>query len=525
MKTKILLTLAAIFMAVNSYASIVVGDPVYAGGTVSITGVNTPNNYKYTLQVNIAELSVTNPQLSLTLTPIDPEQPAQVTAEDMIDQNFWEMVVRRYSTQLIGMKVNAQDCLTELNINGVALVKNLFYSYEKLKTVKVTTENAYTIPEGCFAEADGLQYVKDMVTGVLTLEENSMPKGIAFEVETPAAAIWQAFKESSEEYFFGINAEGVTFYGAEVTFNDGGVLTYGIDVPTLAERTFGDVSSLEISNSALSLRLPQNQDPAAVAMYYKIYEAGNTEAEEKEVVMSGYHYIDMGRKYAANDKTDIDLYGLETGKDYVVEFYWSVTMADEDGTTYTFGKDNSRFRIYFTFLGNPPVITGATLYGIGEMPVILSVSEFEPLYLSEPVESLILKGFDIQVSNMISKASMEYSIQDGEPVAVEANELIEGVWMAGNLDINLAEGLEGGKQYKLSLAFNATNDYGVTWMDNAGQLYKIYFSTVPETGIMDVNADNNDIKNQKWYSLDGQQVDKNNLRHGIYIVNGKKVLY
>ncbi len=517
MKTRFLLTLAAVIMAVNGFAAISLGEPVYDGNTISITGTNPTNNFMYKLILK--DVSQSTPQVTLALTPFDPEQPAQVTAEDMIDQNFWEMVVRRYSMQLLGIRYNAQDCVTEIDVKNVALVKNLFYGYEKLKTLVIEADNGYGIPEGCFGEAYGLQYVKDMVSGTLTLGENSMPKGVAFEVETANAAIWQNLKEGDAEYYFGINAEGVTIRQAEITFNDGAVLKYGEEVPTLAERTLGEVHDLVITQNTLTVRLPQNQDPAAVSLFYKIYEAGKASTEQQAVVMGGYHYVDRGRCYTTTESSVVDLYGLEAGKDYVIEYYWVVAVDEE--TEYAFGKGNTRCRAYFTYEGNPPVITGATLYGISEEPIALAVSEFEPLYLAEPVEKLQMTAFDMYVSKVVNSAAMEYSIQDADIIVVDADKAEDGVWSAKGLNIDFAKDLEAGKQYKVTMAFRANNDYGTQWLDNDGQQYRIYFSTQAASGIADIKADNTD---GKWYTLDGRVVDGNSARPGIYIVNGKKVI-
>lgn len=163
-------------------------------------GTNAKGNYKFTLDTYAG--APTDPQFRLTLEPLDDSQPAQFSAADLNDDNYWEPMFKYYTKMLAGEEMTAQNNIKRLYINDVALLKDQFKDYANLKLIQFNLTSDYTIPDGCFAELDG--HLQDSginvySTGNMTLGDNIVPNDVPFHVYVETDALYQAWNTYKED--------------------------------------------------------------------------------------------------------------------------------------------------------------------------------------------------------------------------------------------------------------------------------------------------------------------------------------
>lgn len=516
MKTRLLLLFSALMMTISGSAQFVIEKSEISSEGVNIVVNNTANNYQYVIS-NYDDNGTQ--RLQLALQPIDAEQPAAVVAQDKLDQNYWEPLFRRLTGEYLGTRLTAQDNLTKLIINSVAVPANLFYDYEALTDLYIAGTGDYTIQEGCFSECYGLQLLNENVLGTLTVTAGSVPDNVCFEVQSALHTdTWQAYKESNSAYLYAPVTTPV-IAGATLTVN-GTTLTYtDTTTPTVAERTLGDAQTLVIGEHSITMKTPGGRMPDAARLYFKVYKAGGSAEQEGFIDYASTKNTADGRMYVGTSTEDIlSALQLEDGKDYVLEYYWQAAQGEE---TVFYGQDNNKFRVYFTYKGTLPAITGCTVTLDEDNTISLTAEEFDPLYIADPVESLVLKSYTATTEGNTDDVTLVYTIDDGEQQEAVATKQDDDSWLA-TVDLDIAKDITDGQQHKLMLAVKATNSYGTAWFDNDGLWYRIYFSTVASTGINNITAaqDTSGV----WYTLDGRSMDRIPETKGIYIHNGRKVI-
>ena len=155
-------------------------------------GTNVKGNYKFTLDTYAG--APTDPQFRLTLEPLDASQPAQFSAADLNDDNYWEPMFKYYTKMLAGEEMTAQNNIKRLYVNDVALLKDQFKDYANLKLIQFNLTSDYIIPDGCLAELDGhLDNLYIYSTGNMTLGDNIVPNDVPFHVYVETDALYQAW--------------------------------------------------------------------------------------------------------------------------------------------------------------------------------------------------------------------------------------------------------------------------------------------------------------------------------------------
>lgn len=540
--------------SLGSMAGIILEEPVVTQNGVFISGYHADYNYRYTISSD--EWGTEVPKFLLTLEPYDmaSEVTPCIPVEDMVDPNFWTMVIKKASQLYAGKTLTAQQVIRQINIHQVALFKNIFYDYEALERVTISADGKYFIPDGCFSECLNLQYVEDNVavaveeveppvedpvqepsgegenlevqnpaaaprssglTPNLSLGDHIVPANVYFTVMTKHEDVWGAYK-AAKGAFFSININEMQIDNASLAFAGFPTLVYGAVMPSLAERSLGEIAKLAVQLNTITVRLPENKNPKCIQWVYAIAESGQGVVDYQSIELTKFVNTADGRRYF-EENTDNILGELTDGQEYMLIFYWRVV--DADGNEINYDDNNNKFRVYFTFKGDMPEISNVVLR-LAEGEIDIPEKEFEPMYLKFPVKELTLRGFSAEVAGNPSEVKMVYEINTYEQSKDLYAENETTSWVAES-DINLLEDLEPGVQYRMRFFFHATNKYGKAVYNNDGQHYKIYFTIDPsvtgiEKGVGNVKVDG------KWTTLDGRMLDSAPKEKGVYIHKGKK---
>ena len=203
MKTKLIAFLAVLFAIVqNAPAQIVLQDPVITDSYIKFVGENETNNYRFTLDTY--EWADRGPQFQLTIEPLDASKPAQFTAADLSDPNYWEPMFRLYTKQMAGEEMTAQNNVKRLYVKNVAVLDNQFHDYQEFKIISIEASGDYSVPDGCFSGCTHLETLDCNVQGTLTLGGNIVNAQPGFTVKvytSQSAKVWKEYKENTESHF------------------------------------------------------------------------------------------------------------------------------------------------------------------------------------------------------------------------------------------------------------------------------------------------------------------------------------
>ena len=182
----------------GSGGGIVMEDPIISDGYICFVGVNIANNYKYTLDTY--EWAGRGPQFQLTIEALDNSRPAAFTDADLSDENYWEALFRKYTKQLAGEEMEANDNIKELYIKDVALLPNQFANYEYLHTIGIEAGGDYTVADGVFSGVNRLDNLECSVMGTLSLGNNIVNTKLSFTVNCSNDTnkqVWQQYKDNN----------------------------------------------------------------------------------------------------------------------------------------------------------------------------------------------------------------------------------------------------------------------------------------------------------------------------------------
>lgn len=159
----------------GSQAGIILDEPVIEmngnePSYLKFSGTNAENNYRFVLDT----YGTDGVKFQLTLERIDALKPASFTAEDLLDENYWEPLFRKYTRELAGQEMRASENIKRLYVKDVLLQPGQFAGYgDALKEVYIEAKADYSIPDNCFArggsEHYGLGKFDCKVEGILTL--------------------------------------------------------------------------------------------------------------------------------------------------------------------------------------------------------------------------------------------------------------------------------------------------------------------------------------------------------------------
>ena len=214
MKQNVFSIIAMLLMAaMGAQAQITQSEPVITDSYIAFGGENVANNYRFT--IDTYEWADRGPQFQLTVEPIDTSKPAQFTSADLNDDNYWEPMFRRYTKQMAGEEMTAQNNVKRLYVKNVALLSQQFYDYENFKIISIEAEGDYVIPDGCFSGCSRLESFDCNVQGTLTLGTDIVSTGPAFTVKvytTQGAQVWKGYKENTGASFL-VDDSGVIIQG------------------------------------------------------------------------------------------------------------------------------------------------------------------------------------------------------------------------------------------------------------------------------------------------------------------------
>ncbi|MCR5394297.1 MAG: hypothetical protein K6E86_02760 [Bacteroidales bacterium] len=166
---------------------------------------NRTNNYRYRLYSyhKNGGRGFDDLQVALDLNPIDATKEAQVTAEDLKDENCWVQLFERETRAMMGEAMSVMDHLRRLTVNDVKMVEGLFANYTANDRIILVARGDYVVPTNCFGKAlSALDEIICMVGGTLTLEGDIFGKqsGRAFPIYTFRSEVAQAWLEYMNAY-------------------------------------------------------------------------------------------------------------------------------------------------------------------------------------------------------------------------------------------------------------------------------------------------------------------------------------
>jgi hypothetical protein len=514
MKKAILLALA-IVVSLTTFAEITVTETIYDGTNLSVTAVNTENNYYYNLS------NTTNSEgmigLTLAVKRIDGNKPAAVTTADFFDDNYWERLINDQLEAFDGL-VTAKDIIFTVNIEGVDFPQNLFADYTSLERIDIKANGDYTLAQGLFSGCTALRIINEEVTGSLIISNKAVPTKVENDVYSAVnATAWNEYK-AANGCVYTVNIHGLTIKGGRIAFQGKAPLDFDEETPSLAQRNLGDVENLTIDLSQLTVTFPYSKKPASVELIYSINANNSDEAVTHIVPMDNINTAGDESIFSMVGGHDVDFSQLTHNTEYTLSFYWLVQ--DVNGNDYTLGQDNTRYRVYFKYHGTEPTIMDASITFMGMPEIFLTEEEFEPMSI-DTTEGLVLHDFRVNVINRADEVYMGYTIKDDtEQQILAGDELNIGEWRSSTPGIDLAKGLEPGRHYTLAVRFVAQNTFGSDVYDNGGLTYKFFFMAPKTDGIEEITNSKSTIS--KFYDLSGREVT--NPTKGIFVVNGHKVV-
>ena len=252
MKKAILLALA-IVVSLTTFAEITVTETIYDGTNLSVTAVNTENNYYYNLS------NTTNSEgmigLTLAVKRIDGNKPAAVTTADFFDDNYWERLINDQLEAFDGL-VTAKDIIYTVNIEGVDFPQNLFADYTSLERIDIKANGDYTLAQGLFSGCTALRIINEEVTGSLIISNKAVPTKVENDVYSAVnATAWNEYK-AANGCVYTVNIHGLTIKAGRIAFQGNAPLDFDEETPSLAQRNLGDVENLTIDLSQLMVTFP-----------------------------------------------------------------------------------------------------------------------------------------------------------------------------------------------------------------------------------------------------------------------------
>lgn len=312
--------------------------------TFTFTGTNVDNNYKYV----ISPYEFTNgPQFQLVITPIDPTMPAQFTADDLQDQNYWEPMFKYYTAQLAGEEMTAQDNIKRLHLGNVQLLQGQFGDYNNLHIIAFDLQRDYILPKGCFQNAgQRLDEINVRCNGAMTLEPNSIPADKQFDVNvntTDLQQTWEQYKQQFNcQYTVNLQAEG-GINSFSILINMGG----GNEEQEIPSAGMPEVDLTDNGTNAErafvidGFKATTTGDMTAVKMFGAVYKVEEQAAEWHTVAAQ---QVSEGNWQATGQNIDL-MEGLTVGETYILEVYLEAT--DAEGNQYYYNNDGANYKVRF----------------------------------------------------------------------------------------------------------------------------------------------------------------------------------
>lgn len=579
-KRNFFLSLLGIMLCPGSFAEIVMDDPVITDSYIKFVGTNSANNYKYTLDTYEW---TKGPQFQLTIEALDTSKPAAITTADLNDENFWEPLFRKYTKQLAGQEMEANDNIKRLYIKNVTLQDNLFYSYEDVHIIGIEANGNYALPNNIFGGITHLETLNSDVKGTLTLGTGVVNPNIAFIVNCASAAETQAWSQYKTEnnctYTVAGTGGGIVIedpvinMGSYIRFigvNAANNYKYTLDTYEWADRgpQFElNVEALDSSKPAYISAADLNDENFWEPLFRKYTkqlagEEMSAANNVKRLFINGvsllanqfttYEYLYLIEITAEGDYSLPDgvfngvsrlqtlacsVVGTLTLGNNVVNPKSNFTVncsnetgkqvwrqyKNDNGCNYIIGGDDSDTpRITEVHLG---IIINGYFTNInlkdngGTVNIVKGITEAD------------FYNFTAKTSGDVSEVMVDYCIcPEGVTPSSEmwrnigANQSGDGEWEAKDINLDLLDGLKDNSTYRLYFSFR-TNDgeNGRGTYPSDGSSFRLEFSTGEFTGIAKTVNDQWPTT-KKYYTLDGRPATKGQLPKGIYIVGNKKVL-
>lgn len=317
----------------------------------TFTGVNNANNYQFVLSPY--EFKNGGPQFQLVVTPIDPNQEARFTGDDLQDQNYWEPMFKYYTKQLAGQEMTAQDNIKRLYLGDVALLPGQFVDYDELHMICFDlTKDNYILPDNCLLNAgQRLEEINVNYSGngiiLMDLMPNSLPSNKAYVVNVNTMELqekWQWYKEEFKcQYTVNLLQEvGNAITGFTITVNMGSKdETMEIPASGMPEQDLSEGG--EESDNVFIIKEYEavtSGDIQSLQLMATIYEYGTSPKQWYDVPAQNAG----GGLWRASGLDINVLRDLTEGKTYVLEMYVEATDGDGGKCYYNNGGQNYKVR-------------------------------------------------------------------------------------------------------------------------------------------------------------------------------------
>ncbi len=371
MKMRFYTLLSVIFMTIGAFAQIVMDDPVINMDNgnptyIKFSGTNATNNYVYTLD------TYEPVKFQLILNRYNESNPAAFTVEDLSDENYWEPLFRKYTKEIAGFEMQANDNIKKLYVNNVALLSHQFEGYcSGLNDVYINASGTYTIPDSCFAkgssEGYGIKRLDCKVKGKLKLGQGVVDHDAGglniYTYDGEIAQVWAAYKRNNNaafkvflnnEEYQGSDEDPDPDYITAVTIN---YTLNGVDnvlpLPDEGGKVQSDAFQSVLSFSLNGFTVQTATDVEEIFMDYVVYPEGDGGKQHNWTPI--HATLTENGVWVSNQKVDV-LANLESNSNYSLEFAFNTNDINNKGRKH-YPTSGQTVRIEFTTGSFPEGIT------------------------------------------------------------------------------------------------------------------------------------------------------------------------
>ena len=480
------------------------------------TGVNTANNYRYVLSPY--EMGNNGPQFQLVVNPIDPTMPAQFTADDLKDNNYWEPMFKYYTAQLAGQEMLAQNNIKRLYLGDVQLLPGQFIDYDNLHIIGFDLTKDYSLPENCLRNAGShLDAINVNSAATMTLGANSIPADKVFEVNVNSTSLQQVWASYKQQYGCQYNINllaGVGIFSVKVAANMG----HGVEEMALPESGMPEVDMTDGGSYGESKFVMDgfvattSSEITSVKLVVSIREYGTAATQ--------WENVDAAQTAAGQwgvSGLNIDLLeGVEKDKPYLLELYFEA--ADGNGQKYYYNNGGANYKIKYmkgdgeqqpvTFYDEETAGVGLIVNGTLINFTLNGNGTKSPDGHLGNVNSLLLNGFWVRCLRQsgveLEDVSLQWRLIDSDAEVVtgwnrvnfqyqrdEEGDKFKKYFEANDLFIDLIEQCNEGADYRLEVMYQLINsrDGHYYMFGKDEEVGRFYFTVGATSPRGDVNGD------------------------------------
>ena len=323
---------------------IVEEEPIITDSYMKFSGVNAANNYRFILDTY--EWADRGPQFQITIERLDASKPAAFTDADLADENYWEALFRKYTKQLAGEEMEANDNVKQLIVKNVDLLPNMFSNYEYVHLINIVADEAYTIPDGCFQNINKLDKFESNVNGTLTLGSNVVNPGLAFTVTCSSDTekeVWRQYKGNYGCSFIIEGDGGEQLHIDEVAI---GITVNGYSTKLPLSDSSGTINNIKnISDCTFNwYEVGASEGVLEITLDYCICPQGTVPSSDMWSQIRAKQQSD-GKWKAENLNLDL-LAGLDSNTGY--QLFFSFRTNDGENGRATYPSDGGQFMLEFS---------------------------------------------------------------------------------------------------------------------------------------------------------------------------------